>query len=322
MEYDVVICNSHIHPDIIMYPSRGQRLTHARVLFADDVEVRIGAGAYTGMMMSSLGLKCCYIDKIGSDVFGRFTRDEMKRYELDMSCVKLYEGKHWFCVILVRNGEGGTMICNRSREISSTSFNEVSSMIANAPDARILYVYGWFWSYICPNLAREATHEILRDAKKRKYTIVVDVNYKPKGSPPECEIEELRKSLKYVDVLLPNVRDLELIAGNKTLEENLSLLLQLGPKIIGVKMGDKGCYVASKEQSCSVPAFKVKVLDSTGAGDMFGGAFAYGWLMEWKPKRIATFANAASAFGISHKKESKYPTLQQLQEFLKKADIN
>jgi len=242
----------------------------------------------------------------------------MKRLGLETGYIKFYSGNNLFVVSVVQNGEGGTMIAYVPQELLSTSFNEVSSMIKNAPDGKILYVFSWFWSSLLPKLKGKPMHKILRYAKKKGFSIVLDVNYKPKENPSRYEVKEFKKSLKYVDVLLPNLRDAEIIVGRKPLAKTAYSLLQFGPKIVGLKAGDKGSYVASKEESGYIPPFKVKVLDTTGAGDIYGGAFTYGWLKGWKPKKIATFANAASAFGISHEKKSKYPTVRQIQELLRK----
>jgi len=319
MKFDVVIANAILHPDIIMYPTKGHKITFMRVLFVPAMEIRSGAGAYAGLAMSRLGLRCCYVDKLGSDMFGRFTRDELEHHGLDMRHVNFYPGSSSFCVSIVQNGEGGTIICYLPPERLSISFNEMSSMFRKAPDGKIIYMFTWFWSWLFPKLKGTPTHKIIRHAKKRGFSIVLDVNYKPKENPSKCEIRELKKSLKYVDVLLPNLRDAEIIIGRKPLAETAHSLLQLGPKIVGLKASDKGSYFASKEESGYIPPFKVRVLDTTGAGDIFGGAFTYGWLKGWKPKKIATFANAASAFGISHEEKNKYPTLRQIQEFLRKA---
>jgi len=66
--------------------------------------------------------------------------------------------------------------------------------------------------------------------------------------------------------------------------------------------------------------FKVRVCDTAGAGDMFGGAFTYGLLQKWNLKKIATFANAVAAFGISHTRENKYPTRSKIEKLLQEAN--
>jgi ribokinase len=49
-------------------------------------------------------------------------------------------------------------------------------------------------------------------------------------------------------------------------------------KVVAVKLGSRGCYVTDGRQSHSVEAFKVNVVDTTGAGDAFCAGFLYGLL--------------------------------------------
>lgn len=316
MAYDVVICNPVLHPDIILYPADGATITYARVLPIHRREMRIGAGGYTGIAMSRLGLRCCCIDKIGSDIFGQFTRQEMELYGLDMSHVTVHPGDHMFCVIFAQDGEGGTMACSYPPEFSETTFREVANMVAGAPPGKLMYVYSWFWSFFQPGMAGEPTHEIVRDATARGYTIMLDVNYKPKETPPGFELAELRKALPYVEVLLPNMRDAEIMVGRLNPVDTVRALRDLGANVVVLKAGEEGCYLGSAEGIVHIPAPAVSVLDTTGAGDIFGGGFAYGWLQGWEVERSGAFANAAAAYSISHEKAYKYPTLTELEEFI------
>lgn len=314
MTYDAVICNPVLHPDIILYPKDGATITYGRVLPVHHREMRIGAGGYTAIAMARLGMKCCCIDKIGLDIFGQYTVAEMQQHGLDMQHVTTYSGDHMFCVIFVQNGEGGTMACSYPPEFSETTFREVAEMIANAPPARLMYIYSWFWSFFQPSMAGEPTHEILRDTQRRGETLMMDVNYKPKEAPPSHEINELKRALPFVDVLLPNLRDAEILVGARTPRDSVKALLDLGVKAVALKAGGEGCYVGSSDGIARIPGPVVRVLDTTGAGDIFGGGFAYGWLQGWDMERAARFANAVAAYSISHQKSEKYPTIAQVQE--------
>jgi sugar/nucleoside kinase (ribokinase family) len=65
-------------------------------------------------------------------------------------------------------------------------------------------------------------------------------------------------------------------------------------------------------------AFKVKVVDTTGAGDVFHGAFAYGFLQGWGVKKIAEFASAVSALKCTKLGgRSGIPTLEEALDFIK-----
>ena len=77
-------------------------------------------------------------------------------------------------------------------------------------------------------------------------------------------------------------------------------------------MGENGSFTLSDEGSFFQKAFKVKVVDTTGCGDVFHGAFIYGLLQNWDLKRAVKFASATAALkcralggraGIPNRKE-------------------
>ena len=60
-------------------------------------------------------------------------------------------------------------------------------------------------------------------------------------------------------------------------------------------LGERGCVVCSAEGTKAYPTIPVKVVDTTGAGDAFHGAFMYGLLQEWDVPKMARFASAVGA---------------------------
>jgi sulfofructose kinase len=76
-------------------------------------------------------------------------------------------------------------------------------------------------------------------------------------------------------------------------------LLELGPELLVVTLGERGCAVWSRgpcaAKSFQTPGFSVDAVDTTGAGDAFHGAFLYATLQGWDLRRAVTFANAVAA---------------------------
>ncbi len=74
---------------------------------------------------------------------------------------------------------------------------------------------------------------------------------------------------------MPNIDEARKILGDDSLtpERAARILLDMGVKIVVIKMGKDGCYVADGKTAEFVPAFKVKVVDTTGAGDTFMAGF-------------------------------------------------
>ena len=77
-------------------------------------------------------------------------------------------------------------------------------------------------------------------------------------------------------VLLPHAKELELLTGTAVYRKGAEILCRKGVKIVAVKLGSKGCYVTDGKESHMIKAFKVKVVDTTGAGDAFCAGFLYG----------------------------------------------
>ena len=89
--------------------------------------------------------------------------------------------------------------------------------------------------------------------------------------------EQLFEVIKNCDVFLINDSEAELLSGQKNLEKAAEFLLELGPKKVIIKRGSKGCVSFSDENIISIGIFPVKnVVDSTGAGDTFGGGYITG----------------------------------------------
>jgi sulfofructose kinase len=68
-----------------------------------------------------------------------------------------------------------------------------------------------------------------------------------------------------------------------------------GPEVAIITAGAEGAYVAAAEGASHQPAFDVQVVDTTGAGDVFHGAFAAAMLEGWELPRSVTFASATAA---------------------------
>lgn len=77
-------------------------------------------------------------------------------------------------------------------------------------------------------------------------------------------------------VLIPNRGELQLLTGKNDYRKGSKALLDKGVRVVAVKLGRKGCYVTDGKRSHLVPAFKVKVVDTTGAGDAFCAGFLHG----------------------------------------------
>lgn len=107
----------------------------------------------------------------------------------------------------------------------------------------------------------------------------------------------------------------------RSLNDDLELACQsiqsLGAKHVVVTMGDQGLVYLSDTVYDHLPAFKVKVVDTTGAGDVFHGAFCYGLVQGFSLEHNLRFSSATSAIKCQHLGgRAGIPTRSQVDEFL------
>lgn len=107
------------------------------------------------------------------------------------------------------------------------------------------------------------------------------------------------------------------LTGKQDIWETGAALLSRGPRLVVQTEGAEGCYTTTAAECFHTPAFKVEVVDTTGAGDVFHGAYIFGLLQGWDVKRIARFASAVSAIKCTHLGgRSGIPGLAEVQKFL------
>jgi ribokinase len=115
-----------------------------------------------------------------------------------------------------------------------------------------------------------------------------------------------REILELVDIATPNETEACVLAGLRPSRLNAAEALEIGHKIrdsgakaVIVKLGDQGCVYSGAERTFVAPAFPVRAVDSTAAGDTFNAALAVA-LVEGQPLETALrFANAAAAISVT-----------------------
>ena len=97
------------------------------------------------------------------------------------------------------------------------------------------------------------------------------------------------------DYALPGIEDVHTLTGLTEPEAMLDFYLRLGPKVVVLKMGEAGAWLATPEQRMHIPRHAVQVVDATGAGDAFCGAFLARILAGDAAEQAARYASVAAA---------------------------
>ena len=140
---------------------------------------------------------------------------------------------------------------------------------------------------------------------------------------PSFAVRVDAEMLRYIEVITPNeseARALQPLSGSKSddLIDIARGLVAQGPNIVCIKLEDGGCLQvgARGHEYIPVPA-KVDVVDTTGAGDAFTGAFAVALLEERSPSDAARFAVAASSLAVTaYGAQAAYPRRDTLEALM------
>jgi sugar/nucleoside kinase (ribokinase family)/D-arabinose 5-phosphate isomerase GutQ len=140
---------------------------------------------------------------------------------------------------------------------------------------------------------------LLLFARANSIPTVLDVDLPPADACPVLGTRaELERALRLATILKPTRRSARALVGNgrgDTLKLAQATRARYQSEAVVVTDGERGCAIAAAESALRLPAFSVKVIDTTGAGDAFMGAMlaALRWGLPWRA--IGTLANAAGA---------------------------
>ncbi len=130
------------------------------------------------------------------------------------------------------------------------------------------------------NIDPELQQKVMNQVKDPELIACDSMNFWITGKP-----EELKKTLKRVDILSINEGEAYLLSGQKNIIKAVDKIQAMGPSVVIVKRGEYGAILFTGKNIFLAPAFPVEtVVDPTGAGDSFAGAFM-GYLAEAQVRR-------------------------------------
>lgn len=251
--------------------------------------------------LSRLGAKVSFLGKLGKDELSRFAIDEFKKEGVDTSGIIIEEGAGpYFAFISVDKRAGHRTIWWTDQMVRRLKRKDISKDFITSCKILHLDEYDLEAAIIASKWAREAGAKIVLDAE----------------TSSKKELLPLIKLINYL--VIPEQFALG-FTGIKSLEDAGRSLLKLGPKAIIITRGLNGSLGITQEKLFYKKAFKMKVVDTTGCGDVFHGAFVYGLLKDWPLEQTVEFASSVAALkcrGLGGRSAS--PTFLEVKQFLKK----
>jgi sugar/nucleoside kinase (ribokinase family) len=229
---------------------------------AHDIRLVLGgSSSITAFNLAALGTKVGFIGVIGRDVFGDFIEQRLASAGVDLEGLRRDKTTRtgitvWFDNKGSRSGITylGTIPLLRVRDISTPQLKR----------ARHLHVGHYF---LLTRLHPDAP-DLFERVKRMGLTTSLDCNY----DPSEKWNSRIKQVLRHTDIFFPNGQEAMLLTGCRSVEAAARELGKLA-RIVAVKLGAEGVLMFHDGESFRVPARKVRVVDTTGAGDSFNAGF-------------------------------------------------
>lgn len=281
-----ILCLGQFTADVVVRGIR-ELPEKGKSIFVDKIELHNGGCACnTAIDLAKLGISTGVIGKVGVDIFGDFILQLLSKHRIDIRGMTREDRINTSTSIVLVSPDGERSFLHYSGTNATLTVDDINFNLIQ--EAKILHVAA---VYLLPALEGAPIAKILKRAKDFGVITSLDTAWNAKGN----WLEKIEPALSYTDYFLPNIEEAMMISGEGSLEKIAKFFLSYGVKVIALKMGEKGSFISTEKESYYIPAFKVNVVDTTGAGDAFVAGFLTGIIKGWDLRFTGLFANAVGA---------------------------
>ena len=243
----------------------------------------------TAVAAQRLGSKAGYITRVGNDPFKEFLMESWQLEGLDISQVKLIDGFNGVYFIgHPENGEKEFVYYRKKTAATKLSIDDISSDYILSAD--ILYTTGSTQSLSLS--AREAVQKAFQTAYENQMSTAYDINYDSRLWSSEEAKEAFEELSPYIEIMFlslehDSIRVFDIDSPDKCIK----YLWDTGiTKVIVKSAKDRGYFVGTEGDIVFVEFKTDEIVDSTGSGDAFNGAFLHGLNSGMTPVEAAKLA--------------------------------
>ena len=275
-----------------------------QVWMSDSTQQGGGMVSTALVTLARLGVSTAFAGKVGDDMAGRAVKEEFDLYGVDAAHLIVDPGAATPVSMILVDASTGQRTIMAGGTTGEMSPSEVpAGLIAGA---RYLHL---------DTTGRQAALAAAEIARGAGVPTVLDAD---SLSRPR-DIADL---LRATDYLIASKVFAEALTGLADPSEAAKSLSGHGSSVTIVTLGEEGSYTLAGSQAFHTPAFPVEAVDTTGAGDVFHGAYIYGLLQEWSLERTAVFASAVAALSCTRLGgRSGIPDLDRAMDFLRERGV-
>jgi sugar/nucleoside kinase (ribokinase family) len=242
----------------------------------------------TGVAMAKMGMKVVGAGMVGDDLLGKALLERLRLSGLDTSAVFTSDCAPTSATVAAVETGGERCFFHApgvTALLDAALFRKCFPIFRECAYMQI----GYFG--LLPTLTPDLP-ELLAEFRSSSpgTKIALDTS-----NPPE-QRKLLVPILPHLDIFCPSRTEAEVLSGESKPAKMVAFFRQYMPKgLIGIKLDAKGCYLDNGQEAVTVPSFKIKVVDSTGAGDTWFAGLLTALRHNMPLERAGRFANRAAA---------------------------
>ena len=243
-----------------------------------------GEAVNEAIAASKLGMKTGILCALGNDDAGEMVKRALQRYGVDTGLVAVSDQTP-VTTMFVNNDGSRKSITNEAHKYNF----HPEKYAAQFTDAKALILGSLFRA---PFDDPEIILQVVTQARNAGQLVFADTklpNFR------KLTLEDLKGSLPLIDYITPNEDEAKYFSGETEPEKMADVFLRCGVKNVIIKLGAKGCYLKNEKEEYRLPAYNIRAVDATGAGDNFAAAFAAEILRNAGNREALRFANACGA---------------------------
>ena len=261
-----------------------------------------GKGANQAVAVARLGYPVRLIGRLGNDGFGSQLRSHLESSGVDIAGVATSEGTSGVAIIVVSAlGENSIVVTPGAN--SRVTPQDIDANIDSIRNAGIVLAQ--------LEIPIDTVDHLAAVCFREGVPLILD---------PAPAADLPARLFDHVAWLTPNESEAAFYVGGAEPEasghppdEIASKLLSMGSQGVVLKMGERGAFLASNQiPGVLIPAFRLRAVDTTAAGDAFNGGFATGLMLGKSPVESARFAAAVA--GISVTRQGAQPSMPSMTE--------
>ncbi|HYA02842.1 MAG TPA: PfkB family carbohydrate kinase [Syntrophobacteria bacterium] len=242
-----------------------------------DPVIQGGGPVATALVaLARWGVACVFAGVVGDDLFGSMIRASLDEEGVETREIMIRRGAgSQLAFIVAEPGRGRRTIFWHRPTGPPLRPDEIDYRLIRS--ARLFHTDGLF---------PEASLAGARAAKDAGVAVVVDA-----GTLRDGILDLARTS----DYFIASETFSRALVGNDRPLDACCKLAELGPRVAGVTLGERGYVALADGRVIERPAYEVRAVDTTGCGDVFHGAFIYGLLQGWGVEKSLDFSAWAAA---------------------------